>query len=253
METPSDNKAKTPLQIREIQELAISIAAKNLNPTMLSEDFLKFSGIIPDDWELAKQPVLNPNVAQVTFQNGVSIVAQQRTVTFMEAIGTKSLEELNIPVVAQKYIEKLPKAEYKGLSISPKALIPFPDNQNAARQYITKNLLAPGAWQDFGNAPVQAGLNLLYQLDRCQFSLSINEAKISLPDQSSMPALLFTGNFNYTLEDGFQQRKIDQLTQGITSWKSDLKDFQEVVKQRFLNQQNQVVSQPNQPESVFPS
>lgn len=246
----SDTNSKTPPQIREIQELSIAISAKNLNPTMLSEDFLKFSGIIGQDWELAKQPVLGPNLSQVTFQNGISIVAQPRTVTFMEAIANKTPDQLNIPNIAQQYIAKLPNAEYQGLSISPKILIPFPNTQDGARQYITKTLLAPGPWQDFGNSPVQAGLNLFYQLNRCQLTLNINEAKIALSEQTTIPALLFAGNFNYNVDNINQPERIQQLIQNIKNWQSDFKDFQEIVKQRFLAQQIQATPQT---ESVFPS
>ncbi|MEA5509012.1 hypothetical protein VB715_04470 [Crocosphaera sp. UHCC 0190] len=241
MATTSDPNQKTPLEIREIQELAIAISAKNLNPTMLSQEFLKQTGIVPNEWELGKQPVLGPNLSQVTFQNGVSIVAQPRNITFMESIGTKNPSELNIPNIARQYVEKLSNAEYQGLSISPKSLIPFPGGEDGARNYITRTLLSPGSWQDYGKAPVQAGLNLLYQLDRCQFSLSINEAKIQMPDQSSIPALLFAGNFNYNVGSNSQQEILAQLKKGIDDWSSDLKDFQEIVNQRFLTQQQQTV------------
>ena len=234
----SDQTPKIP---QEIQELAIAISVKNLNPTMLSQEFLKQTGIVPNEWELGKQPVLGPNLSQVTFQNGVSIVAQPRTLTFMEAIGTKSPSELNIPNIARQYVEKLPNAEYQGLSISPKSLVPFPGSNEGARNYITRTLLSPGPWQDFGNAPMQAGLNLLYQLDRCQFSLSINEAKIQMPDKSAIPALLFAGNFNYSTANNNPSERLQQLTKGIDDWQTDLKAFHEIVNQRFLAQQQETV------------
>lgn len=243
-----------PDQIKEIQELAITIAAKNLNPTILSEEFLKFSGIVPEDWELAKQPILGPNGAQVTFQNGVSIVAQPRTVTFMEGIANKALDELQVPAIAQQYVVKLPKAEYQNLSTNPKCLVPLPNNPDSARQYITQTLMAPGPWQNVGIAPVQAGINLLYRLERCQLSLSINEATIQMPDKSSLAALLFAGNFNYAIETGSPQERLERLQQAIGEWQSDLKTFQEIVNQRFLAQaptQPQAAAQPVI-ESVFP-
>ena len=69
----------SPFPLQDIQELSITIAAKELDPTLLSEQFLKFSGIVPNEWELARQPVLNPGGSQVMFKNGVGIVAQPRT------------------------------------------------------------------------------------------------------------------------------------------------------------------------------
>ncbi len=239
MATSSDQMQKKPLEIREIQELAIAISAKNLNPTMLSQEFLKQTGIVPNQWELAKKPVLGQNLSQVTFQNGVSIVAQPRTITFMESLGTKQPNELNIPKVARQYVEKLPNTDYQGLSITPKTLVPFPGKNEGARNFITKTLLSPGPWQDYGNTPVQAGLNLLYQLDRCQFSVSINEAKLQMPDKSSIPALLFAGNFNYNVGGESPQEIIEKLKKGIDDWQSDLNAFQEMVNQRFLAQQKQ--------------
>ncbi len=226
-----------PMQIQEIQELAITIAAKNLNPTMLSEEFLKFSGVIPQDWELARQPALNNNFAQVVFKNGVNIVAQPRTITFVEQMGNRPLDELQISEVATQYVKKLPNAEYQTLSISPKSVVPMPGNPDAARQFITGKLLAAGPWQDFGNTPVQAGLNLVYQLEHCQFNLSINQAQIQIPEQSAIPALLFAGNFNYKVEGDTQEERIDKLEAGLKAWESDIQAFREIVNQRFLGEQ----------------
>lgn len=235
--------AKPPIQLREIQELAVTIGAKNLNPTLLSEEFLKFSGVVPNDWELARQPVSNPGGSQVVFKNGINIVAQPRNITFVEQMGNKNLNELQISDIARQYATKLPNAEYQTLSISPKSVVPLPKGPDAARKYITESLLAPGPWQNFGNAPMQAGLNLLYQLDRCQFSLNINQAQIQIPDQDSVPALLFVGNFNYAIEGSTQQETIQNLEKGLGEWQSDFEAFREIVNQRFLAEQ----------QSLFPT
>lgn len=238
-----ETNAKSGLPMREIQELAIGISAKNLNPTLLSEDFLKSSGIIPMDWDLARQPVFSPNLSQVTFKNGVSIAAQPRTVTFVQSIGAQSLDELKVPDLASQYVQKLPNAEYQTLSVSPKSLIPFPGSPDEARKYLTSTFLAPGPWQEFGKAPLQAGINLLYQLDRCQFSLNVNEAKIELPDRTAISGLLFAGNFNYRIAANSPQEQLAQLDSALGSWRSDLASFQEIVKERFLGQS----------ESLFPA
>ena len=60
----------------EIQELAFVVAAKNYEPSLLNPGFLKYSGIIPSDWELSRQPVFNDRVAQIVFNNGVNIVGE---------------------------------------------------------------------------------------------------------------------------------------------------------------------------------
>lgn len=96
----TENNSHQPLvSLREIQELAIAITAKSLNPAMLTVDFLKYSGIVPPDWELNGQPVLNPNYAQVNFQNGIGIVAQPRKITFVEMINSPDSLNLKLPEI----------------------------------------------------------------------------------------------------------------------------------------------------------
>lgn len=238
-------------EIREIQELALTISAKNLNPAMLSEDFLKFSGIVPNDWELGKQPILSPNFAQVSFQNGVSAVSQPRTVSFAETIDTRGAQEPRVPQIARKYIDKLPHAEYQTLSISTKSIVPFSGGQDAARRYITGTLLAAGPWLDFGQAPVQAGINLSYQLEGRQFSLGINEARVHIGEQVAIPAILFAGSFNYAIAIASEPERLKQLTQGIDQWRSDWEMFNKIIRQWFFKQGKQKFGQMEQ-ESLFP-
>jgi hypothetical protein len=35
-----------------LYELAVVLVARNHNPTILNPDFLKFNGMVPDNWEL---------------------------------------------------------------------------------------------------------------------------------------------------------------------------------------------------------
>lgn len=226
----------------DIQEVAITVAARNLDPTILNEQFLKFSGIIPEDWELARQPVLGPQGSQIVFKNGLAIVAQPRTVTFTETIGNRNISEILVAEMARQYASKLPKAEYQGLTISPKCLVPFADNADGARQYITQTLLAPGPWQDFGKAPVQAGVNFLYQFETCQLNLAINQATIQIPEQPNVAALLFAGNFNYPIENPSTEGRLALLGQYLEGWQSDLQTFRSMIYDRFLVQQSQPVS-----------
>ncbi len=210
MTTPNvASGVNSPSATQFIEEISIIIAAKDLTPTMMSQDFLKFSGIIPKEWELAQQPVLNPNFAQLNFTNGININAQPKSITISESLGNKKLEELNVATVASKYIEKLPHAEYMGLSCSPKILIPFPTAPETVRKYITGTLLGSGAWKNIGQAPVQAGINLMYVLDRCQLTMAISEARLQQPQKQPITAILFSGNFNYNINP--EDEKSDSL------------------------------------------
>jgi hypothetical protein len=227
----------SPSKTQSIEEISLVIAAQDLMPTVVSQDFLKFSGIIPQDWELAQQPVVNPNFAQLNFTNGVGINAQPRTISLSESLNNKQLQDITIHQVAGKYLEKLPHAEYIGLSFSPKILLPFPHAPQAVRQYITESLLGSGAWKYIGKTPLQAGINLMYHLERCQMTISISEAKLQKPQETPIAAILFSGNFNYNVNLGQSQlsSRMIQMTNFLNHWRTDLEEFRDIINQKFLD------------------
>jgi hypothetical protein len=248
MQTPLDLATQTQATpvLKNIEELTISIAAKNLNPTMLSADFLKFSGIVPNDWELARQPVTNPRGSQVSFKNGLNIIAQPGSISFVEAMTDKDLKQLQFAQVAQKYVQKLPNAEYQGLSISPKIIVPFQEEEDGGKKFISEKLLSSGPWREFGNNPPQAALNLFYQLDDCQLTLNINPARLQQPNETVISAVLFAGNFTYNLSNIMGEERIKQLSQKINNWDQDLDIFRELIYEKFLQK-----AVPQQ-ETLFP-
>ena len=230
----STNNSHSPSEIREIQEMAIAVSAPNLSPNLINLEYLKLSGTIPADWELARQPIVNANVVQIFFQNRVSIVGQPNQITFIENLGIEEYKDLLIPELVKQFTAKLPNADYQTLSFCPKSVIPMIGGSDAARQYITRTLLSPGSWQDIGRAPLQANLNLLYELDRCQLNIGINEANIQIPNQPSTPAVLFSGSFNYNLSKEDPSIRLVQLHKSIEHWDLDLAIFREMIEQRFL-------------------
>lgn len=227
----------SPSKTQFIEEISLVIAAQDLTPTMMSLDFLKFSGIIPNEWELSKQPVLNPNFAQLNFTNGVGITAQPGNISLSESLQDKKAEDLETPLVVGNYMDKLPHAEYIGFSLSPKLLLPFPDAPQLVRQYITGSLLSAGSWKKIGKVPVQAGINLMYYLERCQLTISISEARLQKPQEQPITAILFSGNFNYSVNLG-QDAPTDKTTQlksFLANWRDDLEEFRAIVNQKFLD------------------
>ena len=236
-----------------IEEISIIIAAQDLTPTMLSQDFLKFSGIIPKEWELSQQPVLNPNFAKLNFTNGININAQPGTITLSESLGNKQLEQLNLAAVASKYIEKLPHAEYMGLSCSPKILIPFPTAPQTVRHYITGTLLGSGPWKKIGRVPVQAGINLMYILDRCQLTMNISEARLQQPQKQPIIAILFAGNFIYNVNPKDNQSdRLTQINTFLQNWKTDFEEFRTIVSQKFLESDKRDLEASLGETSLFP-
>jgi hypothetical protein len=218
-----------------IQELALSLSAKNHSPTLLNSDFLKYSGIVPPDWELARPPLLGPQISQVAFTNGINVIAQSNAITFIESLSTKPQEDIKIPAIIRKYVEALPRTDYQTLSVNPRTFVTFEGGEeNAAREYITSTLLSKGTWSDVGKAPVKAAVNLVYSLEQGELNLSVAEALLQLQEADPTPAVLFSGSFQYEVAGELEGEKLQHLYQLLENWKPDLEAYQEIVSERFL-------------------
>lgn len=218
-----------------VQELVIVIAAKNLSPTILNPDFLKYSGIVPADWELARQPIFTNSVVSVVFQNGISIVAEPQRVMFMEVIEGKAASSVAVPGIARKYVQTLPNVEYQAMGLNPRGFVAFENQQDAASKYLAETLLSPGGWQQVGTAPVRNTINYAYTLERRLFNLSVSEAAMRQQDETTTPIVLFSGNFSYELAGNTGSEKLISLYQALENWQADLETYKDIVNNKFLS------------------
>lgn len=217
-------------QALEIQELAIVITAKNYDPSLLNPGFLKYSGIVASDWELARKPVINNRAAQIIFNNGVYIAAQPNRLMFVEALNNKEdIKSAEIPQLAHRYVEILRTIEYQAVGINFRGYTTCTNTTVEENNYLINNFIQPGEWQNCGTKPVKTGLNLAFDYGEKQLSLSINEAGLKLPDSEQAPIVLFSGNFNYDLSSEELDKVLPKLNSVITKWQQDLEIYTEVV------------------------
>lgn len=231
-----------------LQDFVIVVPAKNHKTTFLNVDYLKCSGIIADDWELARQPINANNVAQVVFTNGIAITAEPQRVMFAQSIRKEHGESILIPEIAQKYASALPNMELEAVGINPRGYVPFTTGeQDNARQYITENLLSPGAWQSIGEAPMRASLNLVYKLQRAPLYLTVTEAALQAETESeqTIPIIMFSGSFSYELSGENNSEKLTQLHSVLNNWQSDLDEYRNIINNKFLGQ--------SAPQQVLPA
>jgi hypothetical protein len=215
-----------------LQELAIVVAVKEIDPTLLTPEFLKYSQIVPSDWEVAGQPTRSFQGSQVIFQNGVSVMAQPQRISFAELAVDKLPSAMEIPKLAGKFVDVLANLNYVGVGVNMRGYIDFGTDKRQARDFMFQNLLAPGAWQQLGTAPVQAGINLGYTFDERRLNLTINEATLQTPDRQILEIALFGGNFDYDIANTTASEAHNQrIKQILTNWQRDLALYEEVVAQ----------------------
>ena len=221
-----------------LQELVVVIAATNHSPAVINLEFLKYSGIIPMEWELARAPIYTPQVVQLTFQNGVTITAQPNRVFFAEVIENKAVAEIEVAKLARKYAQSLPNMEFEAVGFNPTGHTSLGDQPEAIRQYFGETLLAAGPWMQVGQAPVRARINFTYTLERGQLNLTVSEAGLRQEDETVKPVIVFNGNFSYPVQGTNHSERLESLTQSLEYWQNDLEAFEAIINQNFLASHN---------------
>ena len=219
-------------QALTVQELAIVIATKDLKPSIITPDFMKYSGIIPGEWEFASKPVVNNNGARFSFKNGLNIVAEPNRIIFAEAIANKTTETVLAPSIVSKFTEALPNLDFQAVGINPRGFVAFGE-EDAANKFITQKLLSPGAWQEEGEEAMRASLNLVYRLKRAPLALNITEAALNQKDKK-IPIVIFSGSFSYQVIGNSVEQKLGFVNQVVGNWFTDITAFSSLVNDKFL-------------------
>lgn len=225
-----------------VQELSIILAVKKQNPTTLNSDTLKYTNVIPGDWELASAPIIQQNVVQLKFTNGVVIIAEYNRIILVQSIIDKSVADIVIPDIAKKYAQTFPNVEYQAVGINPNGYVPFSREQDTARTYLTQTLLSPGSWQEEGELPMRVNLNLVYKYERASMYLNITEAAIQAEDKTTTPIVIFGANYSYKVNGESSAEKLAYLHQVIDNWQGDLEAYSNLVNNKFLASLPQQVS-----------
>ena len=218
-----------------LNELVIIIGAKGLKPYPFSADFLKQSAIISEDWELAKKPLHTKQAVQSQFKNNVIFTAQPNRIVVTELIEGKSYEDIVAPDVARRFIEKMPKVDYRTLVINPKGYLGFNNDPKAINSYLYQGLFAPAPWQDFGTSPVQTAIDIKYTLESGNLYLKIGQGAIKNTEQEKESVVLFSGNFEHGLTKETQQERALELQQYLAAWQTDLNSYRELLESKFTD------------------
>lgn len=215
------------------QDLVITIAAKGLNPAIINPDILKYSGVIPIEWELVRPAVHSNKSVQMAFTNGINVIGEMNRVMFAEPLTDKSSDEILVADLAKRYAESLPNLEFKGISIDIRGYISAEDAIVANGNFVPERLLADGAWREEG---MRASVNLVYPGDRAPLFLNIMDAVLKKDDETTQPIVLFNGRFNYELDSESTAERLDSLRQALVNLSADRARYSELITRKFLEQ-----------------
>jgi hypothetical protein len=225
------------MQKIDVQELAIVVAVREFDPTLVTPDFLRQTRIVPADWQVIGEPVRSFQGSQINYQAGVSVIAQPQRISFAELAADKSPDTLAIPRLTTGFSQLLSNLDYIGVGINFRGFVDFGEDPNRAREFIFQNILAAGSWQKIGTTPVQAGINLGYTFDDRRLNLTINDALLQVPEKPASSVVLFSGNFDYDLgANASASDRLLRLREIVNGWQKDLDTYQDVVSKFILSQ-----------------
>jgi hypothetical protein len=222
-----------------VLDLALVVALDNHSPTVINLDFLRLSGIVPQEWELARPPVMSQQGSQLLFSNGISMVGQADRVVFVAPIvGENDLASPTV-ALAQRYVQALRQGDYQAVGINLRGYAHSCD-PDWARQYFGRTLLQPGGWQDMGTEPVRPSLTLSYALGLAlgQLNLTITPAQIQPAEQPGLETIFFAANYNQSVNGTSSERLLQ--TQGLLgNWQNQYQHFVEQLPVQFLTESRQ--------------
>jgi hypothetical protein len=223
----------------DMRQFELVLVLEKHNPILLNPEFLKIKGIIPYHWELAQPPTYVEGVALCVYQNGVYIAHRGNAIAFFEDIRAKTLDELEVPDIVYKYIEKLPQENYQavGLNLEGHALF---DGQDTARSYL-QEILSSGDRPHFSDQNlVQAIANFTYKIDRGVMTLTVQNTELRLAEMERTPVLLFAANFHRDLSKIPEAERVQELSETIENWQDDVETYQDLVNNKFLAHNNRL-------------
>jgi hypothetical protein len=219
----------------EIRQFEFVLAVDKHNPILLNPELLRAKDVIPIDWELVQPPTYENGTALVAFQNGVYLAHQGTIIAFFEDTRAKSLENLEVPQIVHKYLERFPQENYRAVGLNLEGHTTF-DTQDRARDYLFETLLNPDRSHESDQNLIQTITNFIYKLDRGVLTLTVRNTELQASETERIPVILFAANFHREVSELPEEERRQVSFQIINNWQTDVETYKDIVNSKFLGQ-----------------
>lgn len=202
----------------DLTNISIVVLAQAHNPSILNPDFLKNNKIVDSDFT-PKDFFCTPPIAKVSFNEGISIIAEFERLQFIDIVPERIPYSSPIPEIATRYISVLPHVRYTAAGINFSGHYLFKD-KNSAKSFIVEKFVKEGTWLSFGDELNNLGLKFVYFSGKIKYTISIETAELI---QAKNPVILINANYNLDVKDN----NIQEIKSFISDWK--------VQNERFTN------------------
>lgn len=208
-----------------LSNFSIVVLAQAHNPTILNPDFLRNNQIVSEAWT-PKTVICTQPVAQVVYEEGISIVAEFERLQFVDTVVNRIPETSPLPEIAIGYIQTLPHVRYKAVGLNFSGSRVF-ENRWAASSFISKRFIKSGPWLPPGET-TEIGLTFGSSIEGIKRSITLKPGTISRPEGELSNGILVNANYHLDIREG----DVDSLKSFILGWQAlfaHLQEFTNVV------------------------
>lgn len=205
----------------EIVEFSVVVIATANNPSILNPEFLKYNEIVDPDWQEQGSSVSTPAFAQVSFEGGLTVKADQQRVIF-EQLG----DRLVVPEVAKRYFQQVPYVPYSGIGINSKFFLRSTGEHLPLMESVVRD---QGTWMSFKDVAPMVQLKLIYSYEERTISLDVAHIEPTIEDQT-ISGILFQANIHRDVEGPNAQARNKRIQSTLDRWEDDLEDVRQLSK-----------------------
>ena len=121
----------------------MAVSAEHHNPSILTPDFLRVSGVVPTHWEV-EEAELSRDFSSVLFYNGVLwAMTPERLIIEDTREGLSFSEPFEVHGLARGYLEEVRTVPYRNLVLSFHGWMPITGSVGDPRRWLAERLLRP--------------------------------------------------------------------------------------------------------------
>lgn len=211
----------------DLTNFSIVVIAQANNPSILNPDFLRINSIVDASFTPTNVICTQP-VAQVSYAEGVSIIADFERLQFVDTELKRIPNDSPIPKIATQYIKVLPQVRYTAAGINFTGHIVCKDLESA-RNIVLEKFIKDGPWLGYGDKGPQIGLKFAYIFDKVKSTIAIDATEMVKSDTDKQPVILVNANYHIDVKGN----AIDEIGSFVSNWHVQYDRLNDFIKEIF--------------------
>jgi hypothetical protein len=191
----------------EFLDASVVVVAEAHNPSILHPAFLEAQGIAPSTWTLAEAPICTPALSFVRYSNGIVFTVDARKLQVLQMSPPRSVNEIGVSNLAQKYVECLPHVPYRAVGVNFSAVV---EDAHASTTIIDR-FLKQDAIQDQLSALKAVGLRFVLALDSGELRIDCDPGEVETAT-GKKSGILVKANSHTDLDPGRRQAATEVIS-----------------------------------------